>query len=583
MLNKYKDISLSKFVFILVKEFKWQFAIMQLGMLSWAFQESLFPYLIKRITQIITDENVNKQNIFLDNKQFFITALMIYILIECGFRLHEYVALTFYPKLRQRIRELMLNYTLDHSHEFFANNYSGTIGNKIARLAEGVQDICEKVISVFTPIIVALLISIILIVQENLYLGLLIIAWFVVHFLILLNYTKRCEYYSSLHSDEVTKLNGKIIDILNNIANVRLFARNKFEIKSLMDFNKIEINASKRSGFVDFKLNISLAINTTIFIICMVTGSIYSWKEGLIELPVLVLCMSSLYVISLVWWLGYNLINFYNQVGQCDEALGLLRIQHQIQQAKDAKPLIIREGKVEFNNVKFTFKKNRSIFKNLNVIINGNQKIGLVGLSGSGKSTFANLVLRLFDIDQGKILIDDQNIYDVTIDSLREAIAFIPQDLSLFHRTVMENIRYGNINASDDEVIEAAKKAQAHDFIMNLSEGYETQVGERGIKLSGGQRQRIAIARAVLKNSKIIIMDEATSALDTITEHAIQTELYRNITDKTLIVIAHRLSTLLDMDRILVFKNGEIVEDGSHKDLLIKKGYYHELWKKQSK
>lgn len=236
-----------------------------------------------------------------------------------------------------------------------------------------------------------------------------------------------------------------------------------------------------------------------------------------------------------------------------------------------------------FNKVHFRYKKASSIFTDKSIVINPGEKVGLVGFSGSGKSTFVNLILRFFDIDSGQILIDGQDIKKVTQESLRSHIAMIPQDPVLFHRTLMENIRYGRIEATDAEVIECSKKAHCHEFIEKLAEGYQALVGERGVKLSGGQRQRIAIARALLKNAPILILDEATSSLDSVTENYIQESLKLLMCARTTIVIAHRLSTLFDMDRILVFCDGSIVEDGTHKELIaIEDGHYAELWNMQA-
>jgi ATP-binding cassette subfamily B protein len=246
-----------------------------------------------------------------------------------------------------------------------------------------------------------------------------------------------------------------------------------------------------------------------------------------------------------------------------------------------ATKLIVSNGRICFDNVHFKYANAAHLFEYKSVVIESGQKVGLVGYSGGGKTTFVNLILRLHDVDAGIISIDNQNINAVTQDSLHKAIGMIPQDPSLFHRTLMENIRYGNINATDKEVIEAAIKAHAHEFISKLMDGYQSPVGERGVKLSGGQRQRIAIARAILKNAPILILDEATSQLDSVTENLIQESLTELMQNKTTIVIAHRLSTLLNMDRILVFDQGQIVEDGAHRELISKNGLYKILWDAQ--
>ena len=250
-------------------------------------------------------------------------------------------------------------------------------------------------------------------------------------------------------------------------------------------------------------------------------------------------------------------------------------------ESANAKPIIVTKGEIEFKNVKFGYSAKKIIFNNLNVKIYPGEKVGLVGFSGSGKSTFVKLILRLNDIQDGEILIDGFNIKEATKGSLRFNIGMIPQEPDLFHRTIMENIRYGRRESTDSEIIEAAKRAHADEFIKELSEGYDALVGERGIKLSGGQRQRIAIARAILKNAPILILDEATSQLDSISENYIQESLWELMKGKTTLVVAHRLSTLLHMDRILVFERGVIVQDGRHDDLIKADGLYKNLWEAQ--
>jgi len=272
---------------------------------------------------------------------------------------------------------------------------------------------------------------------------------------------------------------------------------------------------------------------------------------------------------------------FNKAVGRCKQSLMSLMLPLEILDKPDAVILKCNRGQITFDNVKFHYKGTEPLFQNKSIEIKAGQKVGLVGYSGGGKSTFVNLILCLYDVTDGAILIDGQDIRDVTQDSLRASIAMIPQDPSLFHRSLMDNIRYGRIDATDKEVMEAARKAHAHEFIEKLSQGYDSLVGERGVKLSGGQRQRIAIARAILKNAPILILDEATSQLDSVTESGIQESLWELMQDKTTIVIAHRLSTLLHMDRILLFDQGVIVEDGTHAELLGRGGLYRTLWDAQ--
>ena len=268
-------------------------------------------------------------------------------------------------------------------------------------------------------------------------------------------------------------------------------------------------------------------------------------------------------------------------IGKCNQSLKSLFVPLDLVDAPGATDIHITKGEIQFDHVDFSYKNTNPLFKNKSIIIPPGQKVGLVGYSGGGKTTFVNLILRLYDINGGRILIDGQDIATVTQDSLRAHIGMIPQDSSLFHRTLMDNIRYGRTDATEAEVNDAAKRAHAHEFIEQLPDGYASLVGERSIKLSGGQRQRIAIARAMLKNAPILILDEATSALDSVTEHVIQIAINDLMRDKTSLVIAHRLSTLLHMDRILVFDKGKIVEDGTHNELLTKAGVYKTLWDAQ--
>lgn len=311
---------------------------------------------------------------------------------------------------------------------------------------------------------------------------------------------------------------------------------------------------------------------------------VHLYRKNLISIGDFALILGLSMELGHMMWYTMSRIDEFNQaIGKCKQSLSSLVINPEINDRSDAQPLIVQKGEIKFDKVHFHYKGAEPIFEDKSIIIKSSQKVGLVGYSGAGKSTFVNLILRLYDVQSGKISIDGQDIRNVIQDSLHRNIGMIPQDPSLFHRTLMENIRYGKIDASDDEVIEAAKRAHAHEFISKLPQGYESLVGERGVKLSGGQRQRIAIARVILKNAPILILDEATSALDTPTEQLIQESLNEVLetSNATTIVIAHRLSTLLHMDRILVLDQGKIVEDGTHQELLDKNGMYKTLWDAQ--
>jgi ABC-type multidrug transport system fused ATPase/permease subunit len=319
-----------------------------------------------------------------------------------------------------------------------------------------------------------------------------------------------------------------------------------------------------------------------LFMLSMFAFGMYLISLG--EISVGALVMVIMIVINLeqrMFFLGQNLTQAVSSYGQVNEGLKELLEPHEIVDRPHAKPLVVRDAAIEFDSIEFSYRGKRVFRGTFDLRIRGGEKVGLVGHSGAGKSTLVSLLLRRFDLNDGSIRIDGQSVADITLDSLRKSVAFVPQSTSLFHRSIIENIRYGRLDASDEDVVAAACLAQADDFIRELPDGYNTKVGERGVMLSGGQRQRISVARAVLRNAPILLLDEATSALDSVSEAAIQEALIGLMKNKTVIAIAHRLSTLRAMDRIVVIEDGEIVEDGTHAELVDLGGVYAGLWNSQ--
>jgi ATP-binding cassette subfamily B protein len=365
--------------------------------------------------------------------------------------------------------------------------------------------------------------------------------------------------------------------------NVKLFARRPFEARYLASFQDDEIAKAKKAMWQIEIMRIGLGLNGLLLIFGMLFTLLYGWERQWVTLGDFTqVMMQAVWLLGWMWYITFQLTTFIRERGTVANALILIQQSHGLTDQSQAAPLNITRGEIQFDEVRFAYQKNRNVFNRLDLTIPGGQKIGLVGYSGAGKSTFVNLILRFYDIKSGRILIDRQNIAEVTQDSLRSQIAMIPQEPSLFHRSLMENIRYGRLGASDEEVIQASKLAHCHEFIEKLDEGYSALVGERGIKLSGGQRQRIAIARAMLKNAPILILDEATSSLDSVTEKLIQESLHLLMQGRTTIVVAHRLSTLSDLDRIIVFDKGMIVEDGTQEQLLNMNGHFAKLWAMQT-
>ena len=384
---------------------------------------------------------------------------------------------------------------------------------------------------------------------------------------------------------------GELVDSLSNHSNVRIFSRKSFENSRMAPFFEKQQKAYTATYFYSLIMHSIQGGLIAIMMACSCYFLVYLYSKNLVTIGDFALILGlSMETGHMMWFTMSEVDEFNKAVGRCKQSLMSLMLPLEILDKPNATFLNCTHGKITFDNVKFHYKGTEPLFQNKSIEIKAGQKVGLVGYSGGGKSTFVNLILRLYDVTDGAILIDGQDIRDVTQDSLRASIAMIPQDPSLFHRSLMDNIRYGRIDATDEEVIEAAKKAHAHEFITKLSQEYDSLVGERGVKLSGGQRQRISIARAILKNAPILILDEATSQLDSVTESIIQESLWELMNSrfetsgeggKTVLVIAHRLSTLLHMDRIIVFDQGVIVEDGTHAELLANNGLYRNLWDAQ--
>ena len=336
-----------------------------------------------------------------------------------------------------------------------------------------------------------------------------------------------------------------------------------------------------------WKIDQTIWIGIGFFIVIIQVGLLYGaivyWSRGLLTIGDFVLIQTYLLTtFERLVTVNRSLRRYYDALADAEEMVAILEEPHEVQDVPGAVGLAVARGAVDFKDVTFHFHDERAILDHFDLSIAPGQKVALVGPSGAGKSTITKLLLRMYAVSDGAIEIDGQNISQVTQDSLRDAIGFVPQEPILFHRSIMENIRYGKRECTDEEVISAAKKAHCHEFIVGLTHGYDTYVGERGVKLSGGERQRVAIARAILKDAPILVLDEATSSLDSESESLIQDSLKVLMQGKTVLVIAHRLSTIMNMDRIVVLQDGKVVADGTHADLLAQDGLYHKLWSIQA-
>ncbi len=574
--------SLPNFLWYFVKKHKLSFLGFIFVSVFYASNLSLTPYALKLlIDRVSTTEDASK---LFSNTLF---PAFLYVGLGClvgiVFRFYDWLQIKTFPTIKNEITEKMFEYAEKHSYRYFQENLAGGLGNKINDMARSSVVIIGIVFDHFFKQITSIFIGCFVMFFVHPFFSYALILWTVFFIFISFLLSKKAQYYSEVFSESRSNVAGKVIDSLSNILNVKLFAREKFESSYLKNHLNNAAEQNRKGLWYLLKVKVFYASSFTLLMGIMMWLLIYERKNNNITIGDFALILTlNMFLIEEVYSFASQLVPFSEEVGTSRQALSILSKTYEIQDESPPKKLQITKGEIAFKNVCFGYHENKNVFTNLSVSISSGEKIGLVGFSGSGKSTFVNLILRFFEVNSGNISIDNQDIRCVTQESLREQIAMIPQDPLLFHRSLKENIGYGNLLATQDEIVSSSKKAHCHEFIENLPNGYQSLVGERGIKLSGGQRQRIAIARALLKNAPILILDEATSSLDSITENYIQESLDSLIQNKTTIVIAHRLSTLFHLDRILVFNEGKIIEEGKHETLLAMKGHYAQLWNMQS-
>ena len=491
-------------------------------------------------------------------------------------RLSGFVGLSWVASSIMTAYEDLYRHVTAHSHSYFSDRFAGSVANKISHAADGAGKVIENFMWGYYERILGLLISAGFMLYTNVWIGLVFLALIMVLIVINTPLVKYRRPYVVKYAEANSVLKGLGIDVLTNIAAVRQYA-----LHSAKSANNVRIKDVRQARIAEW----SLIINNTLIVIALglITAIMISlFAEDQITTGDVVLVLTLIFSASeSLVFIGNMMASVVRVFGEIEEGLNEVLIPYEIEDTQDAQELLVEKGEISWNNVNFEFGENK-VFKDFELTIKDGERIGLVGPSGAGKTTFVSLLLRQHDITSGSIEIDGQNIAEVTQDSLRENIAVVPQEPALFHRTIRENIAYGKPDATDDEIEAVAKKAEAHDFIVTLPDGYDTLVGERGVKLSGGQRQRVAIARAMLKDAPILVLDEATSALDSESEVAIQKALHELMEGKTVVAIAHRLSTLREMDRIIVMNDGKIVEDGTHAALAAAGGIYASLWDHQA-
>ena len=486
------------------------------------------------------------------------------------------------------VRWMAHRYLLNQSYGFFQNEFSGRIATKVMQTALAVRDTVMKLLDVMLFVAIYMVTALILVASADPRLCIPLIIWLFFYIIVQRYFVPKMKKIAMVQADARSLMTGRIVDSYTNIITLKLFSHSNRESTYIRDGMSEFLNTVHPQMRLVTKLNICLwALNMSLVFSTAALG-IYLWFNGSITPGAIAIVMSlAIRLTSMSHWILWEISGLFENIGTVQDGINTLSVPSKVNDKPNAIALNVNRGDIIFDSVNFSYNTSEAVFENLDLQIPAGEKVGIVGRSGAGKSSLVSLLLRFYDIQSGAITIDDHNIEGVRQESLRSNIAMVTQDTSLLHRSVRENIMFGRPEATEEEMVVAAKKAQAHDFILSLRDnvgrrGYDAHVGERGVTLSGGQRQRIAIARVLLKDAPILVLDEATSALDSEVEAAIQLSLYQLMEGKTVIAIAHRLSTIAAMDRLIVFDEGKIIEQGTHQELLRKNGIYTKLWGHQS-
>ena len=487
------------------------------------------------------------------------------------------------------IRWLAHRYLLKQSVNFYQDDFAGRIATKVLQTSLAVRETVMKSMDVFVYVSVYFTSMIVLLAQADWRLVIPMVFWLIAYIIIQIYFVPRLKRVATEQADARSLMTGRIVDSYTNISTVKLFSHSSRETDYAEEGMQGFLQTVYRQMRLVTGFDIAVEITNYILVFSIAALSIFLWMDNAISIGSIAIAISlALRINGMSMWIMWEVGALFENMGTVVDGMKTLSKPIDIQDKPAAKPLNVEHGGIEFNDVSFHYgDKSKGVISHLNLAIKPGEKVGLVGRSGAGKSTLVNLLLRFHDVEQGQIKIDGQVISEVTQESLRSSIGMVTQDTSLLHRSIRDNILYGKPDATEEEMLRATKQAHAHEFIQTLNDpfgnqGYDAQVGERGVKLSGGQRQRVAISRVLLKDAPLLVLDEATSALDSEVEAAIQESLYELMQGKTVIAIAHRLSTIAAMDRLIVLDQGQIVEEGSHQELLQHKGIYAQLWAHQT-
>ena len=557
--------------------------------------ESVIPFFYKRFFDLLAANQIPRPEIVGQLTTIILQVFLLWCLVWLFYRIEMFFNAYFEPRVVTDLANTCFDYLHHHAHGFFLNRFVGSLVRRVNRFSDAFEAIADKLLLDLFPMMLRALITIGVLWYWHSALGALLLVWLVVFIAVNYFFAAYKFKYDAMVAAADTEVTGHLADTITNNTTIKIFTAFKDEARRFRALT----DGQRRAWTFTWRLStgiegVQAALMISLEFLIMFVA-VRLWSRGFLTLGDFVLIQSYLIAMFRRLWDFWRVIrDIYKRLADAEEMAEILDMPHEVCDAPTARELAVAKGDVEFRGVHFTYTpapspkargytKTRDVIQDFNLVIRSGEKVGLVGPSGAGKSTLVSLIFRFFDVQGGGIYIDEQNIAGVTQDSLRRNLSLVPQDPLLFHRTLRENIRYGRRDATDAEVMAAAAEAHCDEFIERLPHGYDTLVGERGIKLSGGERQRVAIARAILKNAPVLVLDEATSSLDSHSEGLIQDALSRLMADRTTIVIAHRLSTIMKMDRIVVIDHGEMTEIGTHEELVQKSGgLYRRLWELQA-
>src|SRR5262244_161733 len=576
------------FLWHFARQAKWLFVALFVIEFFVALTDSAVPWFMGRIVTLVTTIPPER---FLAESWLWLVGMALVVLVA-----RPVVTLTRYLITNQAIAAPFTGLIRWQSHfhvvrqswAFFQNDFAGRISNRVMQTGPAVRQTLVASVTALWYVLVYGVTALVMTASADLWLTLPIFGWFAGYIGLLWYFVPRLRDRSKISSEARSALMGRIVDSYTNILTVKLFARPRDEDNYVRDAVNRHVVVFLAAQRLLTMFGTLLNVLNALLIAGAGAIALILWQQGAVEVGAIAMVLPlTLQLTNMSRQIAVQITDLFEEIGVVQEGMITIARPLQLTDPEDAKALAIHEGKITFEDVRFGYGRETGVLEGFSLTLRPGEKIGLVGRSGAGKSTVVNLLLRFFDLEGGRILIDGQDIASMTQDSLRAQISMVTQDTSLLHRSIRDNIRYGRPEATEAEIVRAARLAHADEFIADLTDwrgrgGFDAHVGERGVKLSGGQRQRVAIARVILKNAPILVLDEATSALDSEVEAAIQASLGTLMAGKTVIAIAHRLSTIARMDRLIVLERGRIVEQGTHQQLLRANGHYAALWHRQS-